>query len=190
MRDWESPQSLMDDIATILHESLRTELDIHPRDYHVSYPLPHQDGRQLTLQKYSVVLLIPDHNDRLHLQALVSLLFGEFGFKEIAIHQEGHAAIFSAGMSTACVVDIGATTTSVTCVDEGMLNPDTRIKLDYGGDDITAALVAMLTQSNFPYKELDLGKAMEWAMMDKLKEKICTLEEVSQLPRSQAFGQS
>lgn len=76
-------------------------------------------------------------------------------------------------------MDIGATTTSVTCVDEGLLNADTRIKLDYGGDDITAALVALLTRANFPYKELDLARAMDWAMMDKLKEKIATLEEVS-----------
>lgn len=97
----------------------------------------------------------------------------------MAIHQEAHAAVFSAGMSTACVVDIGATSTSVVCVDEGMPTSESRIKLDYGGDDITAALVALLTRSNFPYKELDLGRAMEWAMMDKLKEKICTLEEVS-----------
>lgn len=82
-------------------------------------------------------------------------------------------------MSSACVVDIGATTTSVACIDEGMLVADTRIKLDYGGDDITAALVTLLTRSNFPYKELDLGKSMEWIMMEKLKEKICTFEEVS-----------
>jgi hypothetical protein len=40
--------------------------------------------------------------------------------------QEAYAAIFSAGMSSACVVDIGAQQTSVTCVDEGMVNPDTR----------------------------------------------------------------
>jgi actin-related protein 8 len=97
----------------------------------------------------------------------------------MAIHQEAHAAVFSAGMSSACVVDIGATSTSVACIDEGMLVADTRIKLDYGGDDITAALVTLLSRSSFPYKELDLGKAMEWAMMEKLKEKICTFEEVS-----------
>lgn len=125
------------------------------------------------------MLLIPDHGGRLHLQALVSILFGEFGFKELAIHQESSAAIFSAGMSTACVVDIGATSTSVAFVDEGLLNPDTRIRLDYGGDDITSALVELLTRASFPYKELDLGRDMDWAMMDKFKEKVATLEEVS-----------
>ena len=40
--------------------------------------------------------------------------------------QESYAAMFSAGMSSACVVDVGATTTSVTCVDEGVVAADTR----------------------------------------------------------------
>lgn len=97
----------------------------------------------------------------------------------MAIHQESYAAIFAAGMSTACVVDIGATSTSVACVDEGLLLPDTRIKLDYGGDDITAALATILQKSNFPYHELDLSRSMDWMMMEMLKTKICTLEEVS-----------
>lgn len=35
-RDWGSPRLLMDDIATILQETLKSELDIHPRDYSVS----------------------------------------------------------------------------------------------------------------------------------------------------------
>ena len=42
------------------------------------------------------------------------------------MQQEAYAAIFAAGMSTACVVDIGAEETSVTCVDEGNLISDTR----------------------------------------------------------------
>jgi actin-related protein 8 len=73
---------------------------------------------------------------------MTHLLLSVMGFKEIAVHQvgprvlcrlvgtyarqEAYAAIFSAGMSSACVVDIGAQQTSVTCVDEGMVNADTR----------------------------------------------------------------
>ena len=54
-----------------------------------------------------------------------------------------------------------------------------RINLAYGGDDITTVLTTMLQRSAFPYKELDLAKSQEWLMMDNLKIKICTLEEVS-----------
>ena len=73
---------------------------------------------------------------------MTDLLLSEMGFKEIAVHQvseihhrardreiyvqEAYAATFSAGMSTACVVDMGAQVTSVTCVDEGVVSADTR----------------------------------------------------------------
>ena len=53
-----------------------------------------------------------------------------------------------------------------------------RINLAYGGDDITKSLTAMLQKSSFPYRELDLAQSQDWIMMDNLKIKICTLEEV------------
>ncbi|WVQ70170.1 uncharacterized protein L199_008395 [Kwoniella botswanensis] len=160
-RDWSSSQLLLDDISTIIQESLRTELGITPKDY----------------PKYSVVFIIPDHGDRVYVQEMTNLFLTSMAFKEVAVHQEAYCAIFSAGMSSACVVDVGAQSTSVTLVDEGLLNADTRIKLNYGGDDITSALVTILQRSNFPYKELDLARSQDWIMMDNLKNKICTLEE-------------
>jgi actin-related protein 8 len=108
---------------------------------------------------------------------MTSLLLSVMGFKEIAVHQESYCVIFSAGMSSACVVDIGAQQTSITFVDEGLINADTRIKLNYGGDDITTSMVSILERSSFPYRDLDLAKSQEWLMMDNLKIKICTLEE-------------
>ncbi|WVR05120.1 hypothetical protein IAU60_002132 [Kwoniella sp. DSM 27419] len=160
-RDWVSSQLLLDDIATIIQESLRTELGIKPREY----------------SEYSVVFIIPDHGDRVYIQEMTNLLLTTMGFKEIAVHQEAYCAIFSAGMSSACVVDVGAQVTSITCVDEGLVVGDTRMRLDYGGDDITSALVTILQRSNFPYRELDLARSQDWIMMDNLKNKICTLEE-------------
>lgn len=75
------------------------------------------------------------------------------------------------------MVDIGAQQTSITFVDEGLVNADTRVKLNYGGDDITSAMIALLERASFPYRNLDLSKSQEWLMMDNLKIKICTLEE-------------
>lgn len=160
-RDWASLQLLLDDLTIILQESLRTELDIKPIDY----------------KNYSVVLVIPDYGDRVYVQEMANILINVMGFKEIAVHQESYCALFSAGMSSACVVDVGAQVTSITCVEEGMVNPDTRVNLNYGGDDVTVALTALLQRASFPYKELDLSRAQDWIMMDNLKIRICTLEE-------------
>lgn len=40
--------------------------------------------------------------------------------------QESLAAMYGAGISNACVVDIGAVKTSVACVDEGLVISDSR----------------------------------------------------------------
>lgn len=40
--------------------------------------------------------------------------------------QESLAATYGAGISNACVVNIGATTTNIACVDEGMVLSETR----------------------------------------------------------------
>ncbi|CAK9786897.1 actin-like ATPase domain-containing protein [Cutaneotrichosporon oleaginosum] len=160
-RDWASPQLLLDDISLIIQESLRTELGIRPKDY----------------KDYRVVLVVPDFGDRLYVEQMTNVMLNIMGFKEIAIHQESYCAIFSAGMSSACVVDIGAQTSSVTLVEEGMVNPDTRMRLSYGGDDVTVALAALLQRASFPYKNLNLARTQDWLMMDNLKIKLATLEE-------------
>lgn len=51
---------------------------------------------------------------------------------------------------------------------------------------MTVALAHLLERAAFPYKELDLARAQDWLMMDALKMRICTLEEVSF--RSCAYG--
>jgi hypothetical protein len=41
--------------------------------------------------------------------------------------QESMCATFGAGLSSACVIDIGATKTTVACVDDGLLLNETRL---------------------------------------------------------------
>lgn len=43
-----------------------------------------------------------------------------------SLGQESLAATYGAGMSNACVVDMGAATTSIACVDDGLVISDTR----------------------------------------------------------------
>jgi actin-related protein 8 len=44
----------------------------------------------------------------------------------MCLFQESLAATYGAGISSACVVDIGAVKTSVACVDEGLIISDSR----------------------------------------------------------------
>ena len=53
-----------------------------------------------------------------------------------------------------------------------------RIPLSIGGDDITEFPYVLLDKINFPYKEVNLARAYDWSVMEDLKERICTLQEV------------
>jgi len=80
-------------------------------------------------------------------------------------------------MSNACVVDMGAQTTTIACVDEGAIIPDSRINMKYGGDDITEYWTKLLLRSSFPWQEVDLSKSVDRRVMQYLKERWCTLFE-------------
>ena len=77
-------------------------------------------------QNFSVVLVIPDLYNRTYVRELVHLLLATMGFKQLCAQQESLAATYGAGMSNACVVDIGSKITTISCVDEGLVPPDTR----------------------------------------------------------------
>ncbi|KZS90775.1 actin-like ATPase domain-containing protein [Sistotremastrum niveocremeum HHB9708] len=128
-------------------------------------------------RNYSVVLVVPDFYDRGTLRELSHLLLVTMGFKQLCVQQESLSATFGAGISNACVIDMGAVKTSISCVDEGMVIPDTRLVLSMGGDDITEFLHVLLDRIHFPYRDLDLSKAYGWQVIEDLKARICTLLE-------------
>jgi hypothetical protein len=51
--------------------------------------------------------------------------------------------------------------------------------LDFGTDDITEFLYVLLRRINFPYKEAELNRSYDWNLMEDLKSKVNTLDEVS-----------
>ncbi len=96
--------------------------------------------------------------------------------------KESLAATYGAGVSNACVVNIGAKSTSLACVDEGLVIAESRMNLNLGGDDITEFLYVLLERIGFPYRDIDLSRAYDWNIMEDLKARLCTLTEVCKGP--------
>ncbi|KAI0923712.1 hypothetical protein AcV5_009185 [Taiwanofungus camphoratus] len=160
-RDYQSNQSILGDIETILRVNLKEKLEIDASSF----------------KDYSVVLVIPDFYDRSYVRDLVRMLLVSMGFKQLCAQQESLAATYGAGISNACVVDMGAAKTSIACVDDGLVLPDTRMSLNMGGDDITEFLYVLLEKISFPYKDADLARWYDWNVMEDLKARLCTLLE-------------
>ncbi|BGP25622.1 actin-related protein 8 [Rhodotorula toruloides] len=156
-----TPQELLSDVETIYTTAIREELGIEPED----------------LKDYAVIFLIPDLYDETYVREVSGLVLGSMGFKQLCLVQESICATFGAGVTSACVIDIGARTTKITCVEEGLVLPETRMILDFAGDDITSFLHTLLQRLNFPYKEADLSKWYDWIVLEDLKERSVVLSE-------------
>lgn len=133
------------------------------------------------LHLYSAILIVPDCFPRDDVRLLVQVLLQDLAFAQLIVQQESTAATFGAGMSSACVVHLGGQRGSISCIDEGLLLQDTRIHLDYGGQDVTEFLYALLRRINLPYKQCSpRTRITDHLIVEDLKKQMCTLD-VTQL---------
>jgi actin-related protein 8 len=158
---YKSRQQLLGDLVVILTRAIEDELKVPQRSF----------------KDYAFCLVIPDLYDRAFVENLMQLAFAELSFAQVLLLQESVCATYGAGISSACVVDVGAQKTSVSCVEEGICVGDSRILLNYGGDDITALFTKTLLRASFPYRDFDLSRTYDWMLAEDLKAKFCSVNE-------------
>jgi actin-related protein len=91
--------------------------------------------------RYSLSLAVPDCWSQRELAEYISMLLGpRVGFRELILHRESSLCVFGAGLASACVVDLGAETTRISCVEEGAVLPLSVVELNYGGKQIEQLL--------------------------------------------------
>ncbi|KAG5513213.1 hypothetical protein PMAC_001583 [Pneumocystis sp. 'macacae'] len=159
--DYASPRHCIDDVAAILVATL-ADLGMQRADW---MPL-------------AVVLVIPDTYDKDYVEAMLDMLIRVLQFAKVCVLQESVCTVFGAGLSAACVVDVGAQATSVACVEEGICIPESRLLLPYGGDDVTRLLARLLRRNAFPCP-IDLHRTPDWLLADTLKLRYCSANEAS-----------
>ena len=125
---------------------------------------------------YAVLLLVPDSFSRSDLRALGHVLLRYMGFSALHVQTEGLCATFGAGLSAACVVDVGATSIGISCVEEGLVLPETRVALSYGGQDMSRFFGDVLRGSSFPYTDLQEARLADAQLLQDLKERFVTLQ--------------
>ena len=157
-QDYNSQQEILGDLTNLVKYGLK-KLDIEKA------------------KPFKCILIIPDLYDKLVVETWIDVLFKYVGFGKVGIIQESVAASFGAGTSSACVVDVGSQTTTVSCVDEGLTINDSRIKLNYGGDNITDIFSKFLLQQHFPYKTLNLNYHYDWELCQNLKHDYATFQD-------------
>ncbi|KAH9625488.1 hypothetical protein KSS87_018347 [Heliosperma pusillum] len=111
---------------------------------------------------YSAMLIVPETFDNREIKELLSLVLRDLCFGVAVVHQEALATVFGNGLSTACVVNIGAQVTSVICV-----------------EDISRCL--LWTQRHHqtwpPIRTDALAKPIDLLMLNRLKESSCQIKD-------------
>ncbi|KAK0711131.1 hypothetical protein B0H67DRAFT_555162 [Lasiosphaeris hirsuta] len=162
--DYPTKAQLFNDLEALLDRAFRWELGLNkPSEW----------------KQYSCVFVIPDLYDKKYVEQILHLCVEWFEFGKISFIQESMAATFGAGYTQACVVDVGAQKTSITCVEDGLCIEDSRINLKFGGSDVTETFIKMMLYDNFPYQEINLRRRYDFLLAEELKIKYCTLSQAN-----------
>ncbi|KAJ0234730.1 Actin-related protein 9 [Hirschfeldia incana] len=129
--------------------------------------------------KYSAVLVVPATFDSREIKELLTIVLRDLCFSSAVVHQEGLSTIFGNGLSTACIVNMGAQTSTVVCIEDGVSLPNTEKILPFGGDDICRCLLWIQRHyQNWPQLRTDvLAKPIDMLMLNGLKESYCEIRE-------------
>jgi len=117
----------MQDLEHIVVNSIEKELKLPAQNF----------------KHFSIILVLPDTFIKVHMRYIVNMFFS-LGFKSMFLHQESVLASYAMSLPSACVVDIGATKTSVCCIEEGIIISKSVIRKHFGGNDQTELLLRML----------------------------------------------
>ncbi|KAI4206829.1 MAG: hypothetical protein LQ346_000891 [Caloplaca aetnensis] len=170
--DYSQKRELYDDIAVIIEEAIKAQLNI---------------PRKKDWSQYNCVFVVPDLYEKRYVTQMLDMLLRDFGFGRVCFIQESLAATFGAGYTSACVVDLGAQKTSICCVEEGMCLENSRINLKYGGADVTETFIKMILFDHFPYSEINLNRRYDFLLAEEIKIKFCTLNEGDISPQPADF---
>ncbi|KAL8706306.1 MAG: hypothetical protein Q9201_000625 [Fulgogasparrea decipioides] len=170
--DYDQKRVLYDDVAVIIEEAIKTQLNI---------------PRKKDWPQYGCVFVVPDLYERHYVTQALDMVLRDLGFGSVCFIQESLAASFGAGYTSTCVVDIGAQKTSICCVEEGMCIENSRINLKYGGADVTETFVKMMLFDHFPYSEINLNRRYDFLLAEEIKIRFCTLNEADVSPQPADF---
>ncbi|KAH9508204.1 Actin- protein 8, partial [Bulinus truncatus] len=154
-----SIMTVLADLETIWGHVIQEHLEIPVKD----------------LKHYRAVLLIPDIYVQKHVKALINLLLNTLGFAAAIVHQESVCATYGAGITVACVVDVGDQKISVSCVEDGISHRASRLTMEYGGSDVSRLFHSLLSRCGVALKELNLTHPADVIQMQGLKETCCHL---------------
>ncbi|CAI7809174.1 unnamed protein product [Closterium sp. NIES-53] len=97
--------------------------------------------RQQWQQQVGAVVVVPESMEGREVKELVGVALRHLRLASVVVHQQAVAAAFGSAAPSACVVDVGAHTVSVACVEEGSVRAASRVVVPVGSEDVGLCLL-------------------------------------------------
>ncbi|CAI5532399.1 unnamed protein product [Closterium sp. Naga37s-1] len=97
--------------------------------------------RQQWQQQVGAVIVVPESMEGREVKELVGVALRHLRLASVVVHQQAVAAAFGSAAPSACVVDVGAHTVSVACVEEGSVRAASRVVVPVGSEDAGLCLL-------------------------------------------------
>jgi actin-related protein len=107
-----------------------------------------------------------------NVETICQVLFEEFSVPKLYLEISSLCSLFADGLTTGLVLDIGEGKTEVLPVYNGFLNPETIIRQDFGGKELTMYFSSILNEYDIFTTNIKI-----YEMIKEMKENICTLED-------------
>ena len=132
----------------------------------LDYDCEHDCEHEHAAAQYKVLVAKPYDMKRAGLKRLVDTLLVNLGFGAVAMHEQAALVLYTQGVETGVVVELGESIASIVPVYKGHAIPKLDRSLAFGGRSITSHLIKLLRLKGFQLNEkedLEIGRQIKEA---------------------------
>ena len=134
--------------------------------------------------EYSCLLVVSSVMEKREIRDLVDVVLRDLGVREVAVHNESVAAVFTHACPVACVVNVDTEVTTVQCLEDGMCLSGSRLVLPYGRHDVYRLIRGCLSKKDsWPWRSDDVGPGgmagcgvEEYRALERVHSRCCRFE--------------
>jgi actin-related protein len=121
--------------------------------------------------QHAVLMTEPPLNPRVNRQRMAELCFETLDVPALYFALPAVLAVYASGRGCALALDCGDGVTHVVPIVEGYTTPEAIRRVDFGGHDVTSALIASLTTQGH-----SLSSSAQFQTAREIKESVCCLD--------------
>eukprot|EP00041_Stephanoeca_diplocostata_P033977 m.1138144 g.1138144 ORF g.1138144 m.1138144 type:complete len:494 (-) comp24439_c0_seq2:49-1530(-) len=122
------------------------------------------------LHHYPILITEPPNNSMAQREKLMKMLFDTYEFAAMYVANTSTLAMYASGNVTGLVIESGYDVTTVCCVYEGDVVPNTTVRINVAGSYLDNYLIRLLNEKGYRFNELSM---LDGFIARDIKESLC-----------------